>query len=386
MGWLLLLSASTIGSKVVANDYPVAVKDKADKPATWVDLGKYIFFNPRFSKFGNQSCASCHNPSQAFVDSRKNRLGQTLFTSKGSDETLFGRRNSMVLTYVVFNPPFHFDQKTKQWRGGFFMDGRADTLAHQTTFPFFDPTEMALKNASQLAHKIAEDSALNRHFSHLIGKTIVANATEVLQVISRALSAFLSSPEISTRDSKYDRFLAGSYEMTDLEELGQSLFFSANRNCVLCHALQGRKTEQFEPFSDYSYHNIGVPKNPALAHTEADLGLYRNHRVNDPKQKGKFKVPSLRNVAVSAPYMHNGVFRSLHTVIAFYDKYINRQRKLNPETNQPWSEPEVGDNISPLLTQSKPFKKNFNDRQLRALVAFLKTLTDKRYEHLLAED
>ncbi|MFW3328639.1 methylamine utilization protein MauG, partial [Aliarcobacter butzleri] len=112
-----------------------------------------------------------------------------------------------------------------------------------------------------------------------------------------------------------------------------------------------------------------------------DEGLLANSNVSDVAQKGKHKVPTLRNVAVTAPYMHNGVFKDLKTVVEFYDKYNNKDRNIDPETNKPWDEPEVKDNIS--LQELKANK--LTDRKVEALVAFMKLLTDKKYEHLLEE-
>ena len=110
-----------------------------------------------------------------------------------------------------------------------------------------------------------------------------------------------------------------------------------------------------------------------------DDGLLANPLVNDVKEKGKHKVPTLRNVAVTAPYMHNGVFADLRTVVEFYDKYNNKDRTINTETNKPWDEPEVKETIA--LKELKA--KELTDRKVEALVAFMKLLTDKKYEHLL---
>ncbi len=110
----------------------------------------------------------------------------------------------------------------------------------------------------------------------------------------------------------------------------------------------------------------------------------KNKKENskDEKQKGKFKVPTLRNVAVTAPYMHNGVFKELKTVVEFYDKYNNKERTINPETKKEWADPEVAENIA--LDKLKA--KKLSDRKVEALVAFMKLLTDKRYEHLLEKE
>ncbi|WP_346433223.1 hypothetical protein [Marinomonas rhodophyticola] len=126
-----------------------------------------------------------------------------------------------------------------------------------------------------------------------------------------------------------------------------------------------------------------MPANPALMAfngNKKDLGLLDNPMIDDPKQAGKFKVPSLRNVAVTGPYMHNGVFKDLRTVVLFYDKYNNPMRKLNPETGEPWAEPEVAENIDLVSLEKGPA---LPDQRVDAIVAFLKTLTDQRYEPLL---
>jgi len=142
------------------------------------------------------------------------------------------------------------------------------------------------------------------------------------------------------------------------------------------------------PFTTHRYHNIGVPvnrevrKKNGLGESHRDLGLLENPSIDDPSQAGKFKVPTLRNVAVTGPYMHNGVFKELETVILFYNKYIltNAESQTNPETGQPWGEPEVPETVEvDLLDDGQPV----SSLQLSALVAFLETLTDKRYEPLL---
>ena len=146
-----------------------------------------------------------------------------------------------------------------------------------------------------------------------------------------------------------------------------------------------------ETFSDYSYHNIGVPRNPAIS-LEAgmpadfiDEGLLANPQVNDPAQRGKFRTPTLRNVAVTGPYMHNGVFQDLRTVVLFYNRYNSKTEaaQINPETGKPWGAAPVPETLSvPELTHGPAL----DARRVDALVAFLKTLTDARYEPLLEEE
>jgi cytochrome c peroxidase len=146
---------------------------------------------------------------------------------------------------------------------------------------------------------------------------------------------------------------------------------------------------QGETFSNYEFHNIGVPVNEALRRANGaeagrvDPGLAANPAVaGDPAQRGKFKTPTLRNVAVTGPYMHNGVFAELRTVILFYNKYNSKsvKRQINPETGAPWSAPEVEGNLS---RDELEFGPALKDRDIDALVAFLRTLTDRRYEQLV---
>jgi len=168
-----------------------------------------------------------------------------------------------------------------------------------------------------------------------------------------------------------------------------TLFFSRQfTNCNLCHQLRSQPGFKEETFSNYEYHNIGTPAHDALralngkGEAFVDRGLLENPAVDNPAQAGRFKVPTLRNVAVTGPYMHNGVFEDLRTVVLFYNKYNSRsaKRQINPETGEPWREPEVAENISLKELQTGPA---LDDKRIDALVAFMKTLTDKRYEHLL---
>ena len=115
----------------------------------------------------------------------------------------------------------------------------------------------------------------------------------------------------------------------------------------------------------------------------ADVGLLQNPTINDPAAAGKFRVPSLRNVAVTGPYMHNGIFEDLLTAVLFYNTHMlsSSESQVNPETGEPWGEAEVPETIDfERLRSAQPM----SPRQAKALVAFLTTLTDRRYESLLA--
>lgn len=345
------------------------------------ELGKVLFLDKNFSKDRTQSCATCHNPDSAFVDNREN--GVNKMASLGDDGKSLGDRQAPTVTYAKFSPDFHFDKIKQQFVGGQFWDGRAKTLEEQAGGPPLNPIEMGMASKDEVVLRIKENSFYVDTFEKLYGKNIFKDTNKTYDAFTNAIATFERSSELSTFDSKYDKYLKGEYDLTPLEDLGKSLFFSNNNNsCASCHVLKG-EDKKGETFTNYQYHNIGTPANNELRAKngvkDIDKGLRANPNVNDDSQIGKHKVPTLRNVAVTAPYMHNGVFADLKTVVEFYDKYNNKNRTINPETKKEWEEPEIKENIS--LKELKA--KELNDRKVEALVAFMKLLTDERYEYLL---
>lgn len=347
------------------------------------DLGRILFFDVNLSKNRTQSCATCHNPNAGFVDDRDN--GVKKMASLGDDGKSLGDRQAPTASYAKFSPTFHFDEKAKKYVGGQFWDGREATLEGQAGGPPLNPVEMGMSDKKAVVDRLKENSLYVDSFKKIFGADIFKNDDKAYEAMTIAIASFERTDEFSPFDSKYDRYLKGEYDLTPLEDLGKSIFFSNNNNsCANCHVLKGEDKEG-ETFTNYQYHNIGTPANNELRAKNGvkaiDEGLLANSNVSDVAQKGKHKVPTLRNVAVTAPYMHNGVFKDLKTVVEFYDKYNNKDRNIDPETNKPWDEPEVKDNIS--LQELKANK--LTDRKVEALVAFMKLLTDKKYEHLLEE-
>ncbi len=345
------------------------------------DLGRSLFFDVNLSKNRTQSCSTCHNPQKGFADDRDNTIGA--MASLGDDGKSLGDRQAPSAAYAKFSPKFHFDEKKQKYIGGQFWDGREATLAGQAGGPPTNPIEMGMPSKKAVVDRIKENPYYVKTFKEVYGKDIFSSNEEAYKAMADAIEKFEMTDEFSPFDSKYDRYLKGEYELTVLEDLGRTLFFSNNNNsCATCHVLKG-EDKLGETFTNYEYHNIGVPINHELRAkngvTAIDKGLLNNPAVSDEKHKGKYKVPTLRNVAVTAPYMHNGVFKDLKTVVEFYDKYNNPARVLNPETNKPWDKPEVKETIS--LEELKAKKQS--DRKVEALVAFMKLLTDKKYEHLL---
>lgn len=347
------------------------------------DLGRILFFDVNLSKNRTQSCATCHNPDAGFVDDRDN--GVKKMASLGDDGKSLGDRQAPTASYAKFSPAFHFDEKAKKYVGGQFWDGREATLEGQAGGPPLNPVEMGMSDKKAVVDRLKENTLYVDSFKKIFGADIFKNDDKAYEAMTIAIASFERTDEFSPFDSKYDRYLKGEYDLTPLEDLGKSIFFSNNNNsCANCHVLKGEDKEG-ETFTNYQYHNIGTPANNELRAKNGvkaiDEGLLANSNVSDVAQKGKHKVPTLRNVAVTAPYMHNGVFKDLKTVVEFYDKYNNKDRNIDPETNKPWDEPEVKDNIS--LQELKANK--LTDRKVEALVAFMKLLTDKKYEHLLKE-
>ena len=353
-------------------------------PETLEALGERLFFDVNLSANRTQSCSTCHDPDHAFADPRG-------MASLGDDGVSLGARNAPTATYAALTPEFHRD-KDGIWRGGQFHDGRASTLEDQAGGPPLNPIEMGMADEAAVVARLEEDPVYVGAFTALYGPEVFDDPATAYLAMTGAIAAFERTPVFASFDSKYDRFLRGEAELTNEEELGRLLFFSQQfTNCNQCHQLSTSAIDPRETFTDYSYHNIGVPNNPALRELNGSAPDFLDHGLtdnpaaaDDPSQIGRFKTPTLRNVAVTAPYMHNGVFQDLRTVILFYNSYNTRNeaRKINPETGEPFGPPPVPETLSLAELTDGPA---LEDKRIDALVAFLKTLTDERYEPLLEE-
>ena len=370
---LSLLCALTLGGASSAADL-----------ATLEDLGEALFFDTNLSRNRTEACATCHNPEFGFADPRG-------MASPGDDGVSIGDRNAPTASYAMFSPAFH--QKAENvWAGGQFHDGRAATLEEQAGGPPLNPIEMGMPSQEAVVERITENPDYLVAFKDLFGPQVFDDPQATYDAMTRAIAAYERTDEFAPFDSKYDRYLRGEAELTREELLGETLFFSQQfTNCNLCHQLNRQAATEGETFTNYEYHNIGVPENGALRDMNGvgrgttDRGLVQNAIVGEvPEMVGKFKVPTLRNVAVTGPYMHNGVFEDLRTVVLFYNTYNTKSeaRKINPETGEPFEPPEVPQNLSLEELETGPA---LEDREIDALVAFMKTLTDKRYEPLLED-
>lgn len=381
-----LTSVFAIGVMVViANPLAVAqIKDPIvfDSVAA---LGEALFFDVNLSQNRTQSCASCHDPAHGFADGRQSAAGGAF--SLGDDGHSLGGRNAPTARYAMFSPKFH-QTADGTYIGGQFWDGRAPDLAGQAGGPPLNPTEMGMPDKASVVVRLAQNPDYVAALQTYFGAKIMTQTDAAYEAMTQSIAAFEQTEVFAPFDSKYDRSLRGEYVMSDQEELGRLLFFSEQfTNCNQCHQLHASPLATRETFSDYKFYNIGVPTN-VLGRAQngvppevVDHGLLGNPAVDDAVHDGKFRTPTLRNVAVTGPYMHNGVFSDLRTVILFYNKYNSKSaaRQINPQTNAPWAAPQVPDTIAIKELSIGPA---LEDQRIDALVAFLETLTDERYEGL----
>jgi len=345
----------------------------ANEEISLEELGQDLFFNVNLSKYKNQSCATCHSPAIAFSDPKQGKV------SLGSDDISKGTRNSPSISYAALSPTFYTTDKGVHV-GGFFYDGRATSGKQQIRSTLLNPTEMAMPSEGEVINRLKQNYTFSKYLAQQSIDPESSGTETQFKVVLDALAQFQQGTQFLKFNSKYDRSLVGEYTLNPLEERGRSLFFSDVTNCMSCHHLSTHTNDKNQIFSDHLFHNIGVP-NAGVARTP-DEGLANNVNVKREEGLGKFKTPSLRNVAVTAPYMHNGVFRKLETAIHFYNQHIvdRKMAKINPETGEFYGVPEVAENIAlDLLQKGQPLSSD----KIAALVAFLKTLTDKEYEYLL---
>jgi len=377
--------------------YPLAAQQGQQGLTPEQELGMRLYFDENLSLNRNQSCASCHDPDTGFVDP-ENVTAPFPPVSDGSDPALFGTRNAPSAAYAAFSPFFYWDGIEGLYVGGQFWDGRANTLAEQAAGPFLNPVEMAMPNEWSVVSRLREDDAYITGFSEVYKLDLemipVYNpddktppgVLEIYDRMAKAIGEFEKTITFNKFSSKFDYYLAGVVDLSPAEEKGLKLFNNKGK-CALCHLSKPTIAPgggQIPPlFTDFTYDNLGVPPNvniPGYDPEKPDLGLGGRLDIaaKDPAglQKGKFKVMTLRNIAITPPFSHNGVFKTLEQIVHFY----NTRDVLGevPDNNDPgfgitgWPAPEVPLNVN---TGELGDLKLTPDQE-QAIVAFLLTLTD----------
>jgi cytochrome c peroxidase len=271
-----------------------------------IELGRILFYDPILSKDNTISCASCHSPFNAFAHTDHD-LSHGIFDS-------IGNRNAPALFNLAW-------QKTFMW------DGAINHLDMQALAPISHPSEMG-SNINEVIKKLNESKAYKELFLNAFQDSTISTS-KILKVLSQFQLTLVSA------NTKYDRVKMGKEVFTEQEKNGYQLF---KKNCASCHS---------EPlFSNYNFENNGLPIDPTLN----DMGRYViTENEND---KRKFKVPSLRNLSFTYPYMHDGRFMTLQEVINHYTSGIEYSETLSLQFNKSieLSSNEKVDLISFLLT------------------------------------
>jgi len=350
-------------------------------------LGEKIFADRSLSASGAMACATCHDPARAHAQS--NDLAVQL---GGANLDVPGFRAVPSLQYISFMPGFFFAPDGTP-TGGFNRDGRAKDLLTQALRPLFAAHEMANASPADLTVRLAQTPYAGE-FRQVFGDNIFSDPEATVLAVTFALAQYQTlDSDFRPFDSKYDYFLAGKVMLSDAELRGLALFNRADKgNCNACHP-SGRGPNHESPmFTDFTYDNLGVPRNPDIpANADpnyVDMGLCGPERTDLSERLdlcGAFKVPTLRNVATRKVFFHNGQFKTLRDALRFYVR-----RDTNPEEFYPIGPdgavlkfndlpPALHGNVN---TQEVPYDRHpgeaprLSEAELDDLEAFLNALTD----------
>ena len=391
----------------------------ADNPLTPMEqLGKSLFFD-KISEPDWMSCAACHAPMVGFTGpiAGTNKRGAVY---RGAVPQRFGNRKPPSAAYATLSPIFYFDTEEGLFIGGNFWDGRAtgerlgNPAADQALGPFLNPVEQ--NNPSKQA--VLEQVAASKYaylWEVVWGEPVSYETNEDVDKnydrIGLAIAAYEDSSEVNQFSSKYDYYLAREVELTEQEAWGLELFEGDKAMCSACHP-SSEPGPMGEPplFTDFTYDNLGVPKNPENPFYDMDkVYLDDGSPINpdgvdwiDPglggflatrpewagmadENMGKHKVPTLRNVdmrpASNFPkaYGHNGYFKSLEGIVNFYNTRDVKPACADPLTTEKnalkqgcWPAPEVAENVN----TEELGDLGLSSEEEAAIVAFLKTLSD----------
>ena len=404
-------------------------------------LGKSIFFDKELSINRNQSCAACHAPEVGWTGpiSDINAAGAVY---EGSILGRFGNRKPPSSGYATLSPILHFerkndnDKKEALFVGGNFWDGRAtgeklgNPAADQAQGPFLNPLEQALPDNACVVYRVCNPANPEDYpviFDDVYGAEVCnilwpADIDEVCAAedgfvdlspedrakvetaydnIALAIASYEDSSEVNPFTSKYDAFLAGDVKLSRQEKKGLNLFKGKGK-CANCHTLHPGPNGEPPLFTDFTYDNLGVPRNPdnpfydqlefnplGDAWIDTGLGGFLESRIDyqqfASENYGKQKVPTLRNVDKRSDagfvkaFGHNGYFKSLKGIVHFYNTRDAKPPCPDPFTSEAdalaqgcWPEPEVNVNVN----TKELGNLHLTEEQEDAIVAFLKTLSD----------
>jgi cytochrome c peroxidase len=382
-------------------------------------LGKSIFFDQTLSINQNQSCAACHAPEVGWTgpDEAINLHGGVY---EGSIPGRFGARKPPSSAYATLSPIFHLYKG--MFIGGNFWDGRAtgeklgNPAADQAKGPFLNPKEQALPDSACVVYRVCTATGYPVTFESVWGAEAcdiswpadidIFCATEGATVplsdqdrarsninyddIGLSIASYEGSEDVNAFNSKFDASRTGSYKLSSQERYGFALF-QGKANCAKCHVSTG----QHPLFTDFTYDNLGIPKNPenpvyTYDPDFIDLGLAgflatrQEYAQYAAANEGKFKVPTLRNVDLRPSpefvkaHGHNGYFKSLYGIVHFYntrdvlDVCPGAYTEAQALAANCWPAPEVTENLN--TGELGNLGLTVHDEQ--AIVAFLKTLSD----------
>jgi cytochrome c peroxidase len=310
--------------------------DKNPLTRAKIELGRQLYFDPRLSADSTVSCASCHNPADGYTAPTK--------TGVGIRGQLGGRNSPVSFNRILSGPQF--------W------DGRADSLEAQAVGPIQNPIEMGFTHEG-VVKRLGENPVYRKQFEQIFGELTIDRVGQAIAAFERAIvtapspydfqEQFRAFAGLDADDIADDADLAKRYAaakaaveaqpMSDEAKRGREIFFTEKGNCTACHVGAN--------LADEKYHNIGI----GMAKPEPDLGRFTV--TKDPQDTGAFKTPTVRNVALTAPYMHDGTVATLEEVVEWYDKGGH-------------ANPHLSDKIRPL---------NLSAQDKADLVAFMKACT-----------
>ncbi len=299
-------------------------------------LGRVLFYDPQLSLNNSISCASCHKQELAFSDGVAGSMG---FAGKVTP------RNSMAIINAGFNQ-------------NLFWDSRVQNVSQLATKPIQNHIEMGMEEMTRLTEKLSKVEYYSDLFEKAYGTTYITE-----ERIGDALAQFVCS--ITSTHSKFDREQVNNFNgFTTMERMGKDLFFSSRTNCNRCHSAPNFAAPDFvggEYGSNGGTFNGGGEDLRGTANNGLDL-VYTDQGLGN----GKFRIPSLRNIALTAPYMHDGRFGTLEQVVAHYSSGVKPHTHLDKNLRN---------------SNGTPLHPDLNTLEQQALVAFMRTLTDEQMMH-----